>query len=260
MHALVFLKQVPQQNSVKITPDKQIDASGIEPIISLFDEYAIEEALLQVEKHGGKVTAVTIGTDADKESLRKALAMGVDEAVLVSEPAFAQLGSLGAARVGAAAVEKIGNVDLIFCGKQSTDDETAVFGPALARYLGLPVLSYVFKVHEVDPAARRVVVDRALEDVIETVETSLPAVLTTVKDLNQPRYPSLLKIRKAAKAEIPVYGVAELGLNPASLAPGVVYLDRVPPRPRPQGQIIEGGSASEKATALLDRLIEAQVI
>ena len=260
MHALVFIKQVPQQNSVKITPEKRIDASGIEPIISLFDENAIEEALLQVEKHGGKVTAVTIGHEDDKESLRKALAMGVDEAVLVSDPAFDDLGSLGAARVGAAAVRKIGGVDIIFCGKQSTDDETAVFGPALARFLDIPVLSYVSKVHEVDPVARRVVVDRALENVIETVESSLPAVLTAVKDLNQPRYPSLLKVRKAAKAEIPVYTAQDLQLAVEELTPRVVYLDRVPPPPRPRGEIIAGTTAQEKARNLVDKLVDAQVI
>ena len=260
MHALVFIKQVPQQNSVKISPDKRIDASGIEPIISLFDEYAIEEALLQVERHGGKVTVVTIGNEEDKESLRKALAMGADEALLASDPAFEDIGALGAAHVAAAAVRKIGDVDIIFCGKQSTDDETAVFGPALARFLGIPVLSYVFKVHEVDVAARRVVVDRALERVVETVESSLPAVLTTVKDLNQPRYPSLLKIRKASKAEIPVYSARDLGVSPEELTPRVVYLDRVPPPPRPRGEIIDGTSPQEKARKLIDKLVDTQVI
>ena len=260
MHALVFMKQVPQQNSVKITADKQIDASGIEPIISLFDEYALEEALLHVEKLGGKVTAATIGDEDDTESLRKALAMGVDAVALVNDPAFAMLDSLGAARVGAALVRILGDVDIILCGKQSTDDETAAFGPALARYLDIPVLSYVFKVHEIDPVARRVVVDRALEEVIETVEATLPAVLTTVKDLNQPRYPSLLKVRKAAKASIPVYTAADLGLDPHALRPRVEYIDRVPPRARPIGEIIAGGSAQEKARNLVDRLVDAQVI
>ena len=260
MHAVVFIKQVPQQNSVKITPDKRIDASGIEPIISLFDEYAIEEALLQVEKHGGSVTVVTIGDEEDKEALRKALAMGADQAVLACDAAFEQAGALGAARIAAAVVRKLGGVDIILCGKQSTDDETAVFGPALARYLEMPILSYVFKVHEVDPAGRRVVVDRALETVVETVETRLPAVLTTVKDLNQPRYPSLLKIRKAAKAEIPVYTAAALGLSPEQLTPKVVYLDRVPPPPRPRGEIVDGASPVEKAHRLIEKLVESQVI
>lgn len=260
MHALVFIKQVPQQNSVRLGPEKQIDASGIEPIISLFDEYAIEEALQQAEKAGGSVTVATIGTEADKESLRKALAMGADQAILATDPAFAELDALGAARVGAALVARLGDVDVIFCGKQSTDDETAVFGPALARFLGIPVLTYVYKVHELDSAARRVVVDRALERVVETVETSLPAVLTTVKDLNQPRYPSLLKIRKASRAEIPEYGVAELGLRPEQLAARVQYVDRVPSPARPRGEIVEGGSAQDKARQLVDKLVHAQVI
>ena len=260
MHAVVFLKQVPQQNSVRITPDKRIDASGIESIISLFDEYALEEALLQVEKHGGHVTAVTIGDEDDKDSLRKALAMGADNAVLASDPLFENVGSLGAARIAAAVVKKLGDVDVIFCGKQSTDDETAVFGPALARFLDLPVLSYVCKVQELDPAAKRVVVDRALETVIETVESTLPAVLTTVKDLNQPRYPSLLKVRKAAKAEIPTYGAADLNLSAHDLTPRVVYVDRVLPPPCPRGEIIEGASAQEKARRLVDKLVSTHVI
>lgn len=260
MHAVVFIKQVPQQNSVKITPDKQIDASGIEPIISLFDEYALEEALLQVEKSGGQVTVVTIGGEDSVDALRKALAMGADQAILINDPAFANVGSLGAAKIAAAAVKKIGNVDVMFCGKQSTDDETAVFGPALARYLNIPVLSYVFKVHELDANARRVVVDRALETTLETVEASLPAVLTTVKDLNQPRYPSLLKIKKAQKADIPRWSAADLDLNPADLAPKVTYLDRVPPPPRPKGEMIDGGSTQEKVQKLIDKLVEAQVI
>lgn len=260
MHAVVFVKQVPQQNSVKITSDKQVDASGIEPIISLFDEYAIEEALLQVEKSGGKVTVITIGGEESVDALRKALAMGADQAILINDPALASIGSLGAARVGAAAVQKLGDADVILCGKQSTDDETAVFGPALARYLGVPVLSYVYKVHALDAGARRITIDRALETTVETVESSLPAVLTTVKDLNQPRYPSLLKIKKAQKADIPRWTASDLGLDAASLAPKVTYLDRVPPPPRPRGTVIDGGSAQEKAQKLVDALVDAQVI
>jgi electron transfer flavoprotein beta subunit len=260
MHAVVFIKQVPQQNSVKITADKHIDASGIEPIISLFDEYAIEEALLQVEKSGGKVTVITIGGEESIDALRKALAMGADQAILVNDPALANLGSLGVAKVAAAVVKKLGDADVIFCGKQSTDDETAVFGPALARYLGAPVLSYVYKIHEIDSSAKRVVVDRALETTVETVESSLPAVLTTVKDLNQPRYPSLLKIKKAQKADIPRWTLGDLGISNADIAPKVSYIDRVPPPPRPKGSIIDGGSAQEKAQKLVDALVNGQVI
>lgn len=260
MRALVFIKQVPQQNSVKITADKRVDASGIEQIISLFDEYALEEALMQTEKVGGKVTAITIGSEADKEALRKALAMGVNDAILVSDPQFDTIGSLAAAKIAAAAASKAGNFDIIFCGKQSTDDETATFGPALARYLDIPVLSYVFKVHEIDAQAKRAVVDRALENTIETVESTLPAVLTTVKDLNQPRYPSLLKIRKAAKADIPTWSAADLGIEASTLTPKVEYLERVPPPSRPKGTIIDGSSAQDKAAKLVDTLVNAQVI
>jgi electron transfer flavoprotein beta subunit len=260
MHVVVFVKQVPEQNSVKINPDNSIDASGINPIINLFDEYAIEEGLQWVEKLGGKTTVVSLGPEEAAESLKKALAMGADEAVLVSDPALQNAGSQAYARAAAAAINKLGDVDLIFCGKQSTDDETAQFGPALARFLGWPQLTYVFKVHEVDAAGKHIVVDRALEETLETVECSLPAVVTAVKDLNEPRYPSLLKIRKVAKTVIPTWSLADLGVDAGATAGAVTIEQRTPPPPRPRGELIEGGDAAEKARNLVEKLIGLQVL
>lgn len=260
MHVVVFVKQVPEQNSVKINPDNTIDASGINPIINLFDEYAIEEGLRWVEKHGGKVTVVSIGPEEATDSLKKALAMGADEAVLVNDAALGNIGSQTAAQVAAAAVKKLGDVDVIFCGKQSTDDETGQFGPALARFLGWPQLTYVFKVHELDPTSRRIVVDRALEETLETVETSLPVVVTAVKDLNEPRYPSLLKIRKVAKTPIPTWSLSDLGLSADALQSQVKIEQRTPPPPRPKGEIIEGADTAEKVRTLVDKLVESQVL
>src|SRR5215216_1569311 len=214
MHIVVCMKQVPRDNSVKINPDLSIDAEGIEQIMNLFDEYAVEEALRWNEKLGGKVTNLSLGPDAWREQIRRALAMGATDALLLSDPAFAALDVLGAANAVAAAITKLGNVDLVIAGRNSTDDESGAFGPSLARALGWPQLTYVGKIAALEEG-RRIVAERHLEEQIETVESRLPAVVTVVKDINEPRYPSLLRIKKVAKVEIPVWSASDLGLTAA---------------------------------------------
>ncbi|MEN9935070.1 MAG: hypothetical protein RLZZ387_1649 [Chloroflexota bacterium] len=258
MHIVVCMKQVPRDNSVKIKPDLSLDASGIEQIMNLFDEYAVEEALLWNEKLGGKVTVLSIGPDEWKDQIRRALAMGATDSLLLNDPQFAKLDTMAAARVAAAAIKKLGDVDLVICGRNSTDDESGAFGPALARLLGWAQLTYVGKV--TDLAGTKIVVERHLEEVVETVESSLPAVLTVVKGINEPRYPSLLRIRKVAKAEVPTWSAADLGLDVAALTPAVSLGGRVPPPPRPSGEVIDGASAEEKVRKLVEKLVQAQVI
>jgi len=259
MHIVVCMKQVPRDNSVKINADLTINADGIEQIMNLFDEYAVEEALQWNEKLGGKVTVLSIGPEDWKEQIRRALAMGATDSLLLSDPAFARLDTFGAARVAAAAIRKLGDVDLVVCGRNSTDDETGAFAPALARLLGWAQLTYVGKIATLE-SGKKIVVERHLEDVVETVEASLPAVVTVVKGINEPRYPSLLRIRKVAKVEIPTWSAADLGLSAADLTPALNLVNRVPPPPRPKGEMIEGASAAEKVARLVDKLMEAQVI
>jgi electron transfer flavoprotein beta subunit len=160
--------------------------------------------------------------------------------------------------VAAAAIRKLGDVDLVVCGRNSTDDETGAFAPALARLLGWAQLTYVGKIATLESG--KIVAERHLEDVVETVEASLPAVVTVVKGINEPRYPSMLRIRKVAKVEIPTWSAADLGLSAADLTPALNLVNRVPPPPRPKGEMIEGASAAEKVARLVDKLMEAQVI
>jgi electron transfer flavoprotein beta subunit len=254
------MKQVPRDNSVKINADLSINAEGIEPIINLFDEYAVEEGLRWNEQLSGKVTILSLGPAEWKEQIRRALAMGATDALLLSDSTFAQLDTLGAARVVAAAIQKLGDVDLIICGRNSTDDESGAFGPALARLLSWPQLTYVGKVAEIDQGGKRIVAERHLEEQIETVEARLPAVITVVKDINEPRYPSLLRIKRVAKIDIPVWSAADLGLDADALTPAVQISARVPPPPRPSGEIIQGADAAEKVRKLVDKLLESQVI
>ncbi len=260
MHIVVCMKQVPRDNSVKITPDLGIDAEGIEKIINLFDEYAIEEGLVWNGKHGGKLTIVSLGESAWVEQQRRALAMGATDALLLSDPAFANLDVLGAARAITAAINKLGDVDLVFTGRNSTDDESGAFAPSLARLLGWSQLTYVGKVLDVDPAGKTIRAERHLETDIETVTAQLPAVVSVIKDINQPRYPSLLKIKKVAKVNPPVWGAADLGLGVSDLAPVVSLSTRVPPPPRPSGEMVEGADAAEKVKKLVVKLLENQVI
>ena len=257
MHAVVCVKQVPEQNSVKINSDNTIDSSDITPIINLFDEYAIEEALRWAEEKDGTVTVISLGPDDATDSLKKALAMGANEAILINDDTLTNIGSQTAARVVAAAIKKLDAVDIVFCGKQSTDDETGQFGPALARYLGWPQLTYVFKVHELTD--NHIVVDRALEDTLETVEASLPVVITAVKDLNEPRYPSLLKIRKVSKQPIPTWTLADLGLDAASVGGTMKVADRTPPPPRPSGEMMEGDTQTQ-VKSLVEKLVQSQIL
>jgi electron transfer flavoprotein beta subunit len=258
MHIVVCIKQVPRDNSVAINSDLTINAEGIEQIMNLFDEYAVEEALRWNEQLGGTVTVLSLGPEAWKEQLRRALAMGATDALLLSDPAFAELDVLGAARAVAAAVGKLGDVDIVICGRNSTDDESGAFAPALARTLGWPQLTYVGKIVELDEGAKRIVAERHLEEQVETVEAPLPMVVTVVKDLNEPRYPSLLRIKKVAKVEIPTWGAADLGLSDG--APVVRIASRIPPPSRPAGEIIVGADTTAKVRKLVEKLVEGQVI
>ena len=258
MHIVVCMKQVPRDNSVKINPDLSINADGIEKIINLFDEYAVEEGLAWNEQHGGKLTILSMGGDEWVEQMRRALAMGATDALLLRDPAFASLDTLAAAKVVAAAIRKLGDVDLIFTGRNSTDDESGAFAPALARTLGWPQLTYVGKVLSVDPAAKTITAERHLEAVVETVRAPLPAVVSVIKDINSPRYPSLLKIKKVARVEPPVWGAAELGVG--ELASAATVAARVPPPARTKGELIDGPDAAAMVKKLVDRLLESQII
>jgi electron transfer flavoprotein beta subunit len=258
MHIVVCVKQVPRDNSVKINSDLSINADGIEKIINLFDEYAIEEGIVWTEKHGGKLTVLSMGSDEWVEQMRRALAMGATDSLLLKDPAFASLDTLAAAKVVAAAIKKLGDVDLVFTGRNSTDDESGAFAPALARALGWPQLTYVGKVVDVDAGGKTVTAERHLEAVVETVTAPLPAVVSVIKDINSPRYPSLLKIKKVAKIEPPVWTAADLGVSGVSATSTVAA--RVPPPPRPSGEMIDGGDAAAKVKKLVDKLLESQII
>ena len=264
MKIVACIKQVPD-TTAEIKIDKETSTlalDGVENITNPFDEFAVEEALLTREKHGGEVHVITMGPPHAIEVLRNALAMGVDQAYLACDTAFAGADTLATAYTLSKAIEKIGDVDLVFCGKQAIDGDTAQVGPSIAAYLKIPQLTYVSKVREIDPEKKRIVVERMLEHGIQAVESSLPAVLTVVKDINEPRLPSLLGIRKAAKTEIPTWTAADLPVDQDRLGlkgspTWVAGVSR--PEQRVGGEILEG-EIPDVVSQLADRLLEAKVI
>ncbi len=266
MHAIVCIKQVPDTTDVKVNPETgTLIREGVPSIVNPFDTYAIEEALRLREKFGGKVTVISMGPPQAKEALKEAIAMGADEAILLSDRAFAGSDTWATAYTLANAIRKIGDFDVILCGKQAIDGDTGQVGPGIARQLDIEQLTYVFKIQEIDFQARRLKVERLLEEGREVVETRLPALLTVVKDINQPRYPTIMGIRRATRAEIPVWTAADLpdakpellGLKGSPTQ--VVRVFNPPPR---SGQIvmIEGETPQEQAAKLADLLLKEKVI
>ncbi len=261
MNIVVCVKQT-LDTAATVTVDDQGNLSwGDAPfVLNPWDEYAVEEALRAKEAHGGKVTAVSLGPEDAREALKQSLAMGCDEAVLVSDPALAEADTVATARALAAAVRKLGEVDVVFFGRASVDSAAGVVFAQVARDLGWPCLSLVAKISEWDLEGRRLTVERLLQEGRQVVRAPLPAVVSVVKEINEPRYPSFMGIRKASRAEIPVWSAADLGLDPVP-RPAVRWpVLFAPPKVEVACEFIEGDTPEEKAKRLVDRLIEEKII
>jgi len=266
LNIIVCIKQVPDTTEVKINPETgTLIREGVPSIVNPFDMYAIEEGLRLKEKHGGKVTVISMGPPQAKEALKEAVAMGADEAILLSDRAFAGSDTWATAYTLAQAVKKLGLFDVILCGKQAIDGDTGQVGPGIARQLGINQLTYVFKILKLDPESRALAVERLLEEGREVVETRLPALLTVVKDINQPRYPTFLGIRRATKLEIPVWGAADLPDTDATKlglkgSPTQVVKVFSPPKREGKVTMITGDTVDEAAAILADKLLAEKII
>jgi electron transfer flavoprotein beta subunit len=258
------MKQVPDTEAqIRVKPDGSgIVDSDIKFVMNPYDEYGVEEALLLKEKFGGTVTIVCLGPERAVEAIRTGLAMGVDKAVHLDDPAFEGGDAFSTAKALAAAIKGM-EYDLIFCGKQAIDDDLAQVGPALAEMLGIPQIVVVTKV-EVSEDGKKAKVNRQIIGGEEIIEVPLPAVLTAQKGLNEPRYASLPGIMKAKKKEIKSVKIADLGLDPNAVGKAgakTQILKMYSPPQRESGKIIEGETAEETASKLAKLLREeAKVI
>lgn len=261
MDIVVCIKQVPDTTEVKINPETNtLIREGVPSIINPFDENAIEAALQLREKHGGKVTVITMGPPQAAEALRNAIAMGVDEVILISDRAFAGSDTWATSYTLAQTIKKINSYDLIICGKQAIDGDTAQVGPGIAEWLNIPQVTFAVKIEADGNKAR---VERLLEEVNEIVETPLPAVITVVKQINEPRLPSLKGMMKAKKTEIKPLTAQDIDADLKNIglngSPTQVIKIFTPP-PKGGGETLNGESAEEIADRLISKLRERKII
>ncbi|MEW6617763.1 MAG: electron transfer flavoprotein subunit beta/FixA family protein [bacterium] len=242
MKIIVCIKQVPETSAVRIDPNTHtLIREGVKSIINPFDMNAIETALQLKEKYSGEVVAISMGPPQAEEALREAISLGVDEAVLLSDKAFAGADTLATSYTLSMGIKKIGEFDLIICGKQAIDGDTAQVGPELAQMLNIPQICFVRKIVEIKN--HTLIVERVLEDGYEVVETQLSALLTVVKEINEPRLPSLRGKLTSKKKEIIKWGAQELDVNPDDVgltgSPTRVIRTFTPP-PRKDRKILQG--------------------
>jgi len=260
LHIIVCIKQVPESTEVKWDKERgTMIREGIKGIINPFDENALEAALQLREQHGGQVTVISMGIPRVIEQLREALAVGADRAILLSDRALAGADTLATAYTLSLAIRKLAPFDLVLCGKQAIDGDTAQVGPGIAERLEIPQVTYA---REISLENGRLRVKRMLEEGYEVVETSLPALVTVLKQLNQPRYPSLKGLMAAKKAEIPIWSAAELEADPQRIgmagSPTKVVKTYTPSREH-HAEMIEG-SPDETAEALINKLRERHLL
>jgi electron transfer flavoprotein beta subunit len=226
MNIIVCIKQVPNTADVKIDPKTNtLIREGVESIINPFDAYAIEEAVRLKERFGGMATVITMGPPQAEAALREAISLGCDEAILVSDRAFAGSDTWATSYVLSQAIKKFGPFDIILCGKQASDGDTAQVGPGIATHLDIPQATYVKKIEEINPAPLDIQnlnkercgvkdklarVERLIEEGYEVVEIPLPCLLTVVKEINVPRLPSLKGKLKAKSSQIKTWTAKDL--------------------------------------------------
>jgi len=261
MNIIVCIKQVPSMTDVQIDPETgRLQRSGVESIINPFDEYAIEEGVRIKEKVGGKVIVITMGPPQAESALREAISRGADEAILISDRAFGGADTLATSYTLSTAIKFIGNYDIILCGKQASDGDTAQVGPGTAEMLDIPHVAYVKKIELLDDKSIRV--ERIMEDGCDLIESPLPILLTVGKEINSPRISSLKGKMLAKKAVIKTLDAAtinadakKIGLNGSPTQVMKVFS----PTRRSGGEKFSG-SAEEIAIALVKKLSELGIV
>ena len=260
MNIIVCIKQVPNTTDVRIDPvTNTLIREGVESVINPFDAYAIEEAVRLKERFGGKVTVLTMGPPQAENALKEAISLGCDEAILVSDRKFAGSDTWATSYTLSAAIRKIGAFDVIICGKQASDGDTAQVGPGISTHLDIPQVTYVKKIEDISASAAKV--ERMTEEGYDIVETPLPCLFTVVKEINTPRLPSLKGMIRAKSAKIAKWTAHDIGADPKllGLEGSPTRVVRIfTPAPRKGGEILKGETADvakELAELLKDAVI-----
>lgn len=253
MNIIVCIKQVPETTEVRINPETNtLMREGVKSIINPFDMYAIEEGLRLKEKFGGKVIVLTMGPPQAESALREAISLGADEGILLSDRAFAGSDTWATSYTLASAIKKIKEYDIILCGKQASDGDTAQVGPGIATHLDVPQVTYIKKIEEVKDKTMRV--ERMTEEGYEIIEVSMPILFTVVKEINTPRLPSLKGLMRSKQAKIIHWTHKDLEVVVDNLglsgSPTQVVKIFTPP-PRASGQMLTG-----ETQEIVDQLTE----
>lgn len=266
MHVVVCVKSVPETTEVEFDPRTgAMLREGVKAIVNPFDMFAIEESIRLVEAHGGQVTALCMGPPQAESELRHVLALGCQRAILLSDRAFAGSDTWATAYALSLAIRALGPVDLVVCGRQAIDGDTGQVGPGIANQLDMPQLTYVWRIRELDITARRIVVERMLEDGAEIVAAPLPAVVTVLKGINIPRYPTRRRLRRARAAEIPIWTPQHLThADPQLLgldgSPTQVVRIFTPLRRSGQVHMLDGDNLEQAVAALVERMLAERVV
>lgn len=268
LHIVVCIKQVPDSREIRIDPkNNTLIRQGVPSIVNFYDLHGLEEALRWKDSIGAKVTVVTMGPPPAEKSLKECISLGADEAVLVTDRGFAGADTLATSYVVGKTIKRVaemfGPVDIVFCGKQTLDGDTGQVGPGVACRLDFEQLTYVSKVISVDPVKRQVTVQRLLEDGVETVETSMPVLMTCLKELNKVRRASMPNMIRAARykpivlttADFPDIEKAKIGLKGS---PTIVSKTWVPEVKKINTQMINGESNTAIAEQLVGKLWEKE--
>ncbi|MDR1103796.1 MAG: electron transfer flavoprotein subunit beta/FixA family protein [Endomicrobium sp.] len=261
MNIIVCVKQVPNTTNVQIDHETgRLKRDGLESIINPFDEYAIEEGVRIKERVGGKVTVITMGPPQAEAVLREAIAKGADEGVLLSDRAFGGADTLATSYALSTAVRFLGNFDIVICGKQASDGDTAQVGPGIAEMLDIPHVAYVKKVESVDD--KTVKVERMMEDGYDLIESLLPVLLTVVKEINNPRVASLKGKMASKKAVIKVLDAAAIGadVKKTGLNGSPTQVMKIFTPPQRTGREKFTGEPNKVVVALVKRLSDLSLI
>jgi len=257
MFVVACIKQVPDTTQVQIDPvTNTLVREGIPFIVNPYDTHALEESLRMKEKYGFRAAALSMGPPNAEAALKKALALGVDDAVLLSDRVFGGADTLSTSNVLAAAIRKLAEEDevgLVFCGKQTIDGDTAQVGPGIAVRLGFSQLTLVDRIEHLDFMEKKIRVRRKLEGRYEIVEARLPAMITVVRELNRPRYPTVPMRLKSANAQVRVWdnGQLKLDVNSIGLKGSPTWVSRIFSPERSKGEIIGDGMNDPVGTARL---------
>jgi len=266
MNMIVCVKQVPDPEappaSFKIDPatNKAVPPPGVPPVISPFDEQAVEAALRIKDAKGGKISVLSLGAGLLRDVVKKPLSMGADELILLEDPAFVDGDSWSTAYALAMAIKKIGTFDIVFCGRQAADTDAGQVGPAIAEILGLPQVTVAKKVEVLDGKAR---VERVTADGFEVVEVALPALITISNELGEPRYATIKGIMAAKRKEPIVWKPADIGVEPGKIGAAgrrTRMLKLFQPVREGKVEMITGENEEDAAGNLAKKLVEVKLL